>query len=165
MTPGPAAGLAPRRGRPWGSGARGWAVAELEGFVQGVLMGSPCTALQLFTAVDGREMFICTLWPYFEHINEKKLIFAGFSLCTPFCILCLLVSQSIGGDENIMEVAVCEDPEHLCRWEGGRGDYVFPSRDLPTPLPGLAPAGGRRGAGRRAEKEQGRFSSPQLPGS
>lgn len=65
-------------------------------------MGSPRTALQLLTAVDGRNMSICILWPSFQHRNEKKLIFAGFSLWTPLCIPHLLVSQSSGRDENIV---------------------------------------------------------------
>ena len=44
--------------------ALGRAAAELEGFGQAVLMGSPRLVLWLFTAVGGRDIFIFL----FEHI-------------------------------------------------------------------------------------------------
>lgn len=138
-------------------------MAEPEHFVPGALMGSPCTALDLFTAVGGRDVFICTLWPYFEHINEKKLIFAGFSLCTPFYILCLLVPQSTGRGENICwRWSYVRNPS-ICADGKEDGEIMDSPVEIP---PGLAQGvlGGRwwewrGGLGRRTTV------SPTLPNS
>lgn len=136
-------------------------MAELEHFIPDALMGSPCTALELFTAVGGRDVFICTLWPYFEHVNEKKLIFAGFSLCAPFCILRLLAPQSTGREENtcwswsyVRSPSICAD---------GEEDREIMDSPVEIP-PGLAQGVGwgwewRGGLGRRMAV------SPTLPNS
>lgn len=160
MTPGPAASPALEHRGGHGLSGPGQGLSLLGAVLSRALHprrsdGPPCTALELFTAGVWRDVFICTLWPYFEHVNEKKLIFAGFSLCA------LLHPASIGSTEHwqrrehLLELPVFGEPKHLCRWGGRQGDHGFPSGDPPG-LEAWRGVGGEEGWKRTAV-------SPTLP--